>query len=75
MRTTVDIPDALYGKLKSHAAEQGTSVKKLLLRGAEVALGRMDTPRARTIQLPLIKGRGGRKVRLTNADIEKALSS
>jgi hypothetical protein len=75
MRTTVDIPDALYGKLKSHAAERGTSVKQLLLRGAEAVLGRDEAPRVRTIQLPLIKGRGGRKVRLTNADIEKALSS
>lgn len=38
MRTTVDIPDALYRELKSRAAHEGRSVKELILRGAESQL-------------------------------------
>jgi hypothetical protein len=74
MRTTVDIPDALYRRLKSRAAEEGVSVKRLLLRGAESAIAESPMPRQRTIKLPLIKGHGP-KVKLTNADIEKLLSA
>ena len=35
MRTTVDIPDALYRALKKKAAHEGHSVKELVLRGVE----------------------------------------
>jgi len=33
MRTSVDIPDALYRELKSKAAREKRSVKELILRG------------------------------------------
>jgi plasmid stability protein len=32
MRTTVDIPDALYRELKTRAAREGTSMKEIILR-------------------------------------------
>ncbi len=35
MRTTIDIPDPVYRELKSEAASEGTSVKKLILRSVE----------------------------------------
>jgi len=38
MRTTVDIPDPIYRELKTRAAAEGESVRKLLLRGAETIL-------------------------------------
>ena|SRR5450756_1685970 len=38
MRTTVDIPDNIYRRLKVKAAQDDTSVKTLLLRGAESVL-------------------------------------
>jgi hypothetical protein len=38
MRTTIDIPDALYRKLKGKAASEGRSVKELVLRGVEEQL-------------------------------------
>lgn len=38
MRTTVDIPDPLYRKLKGKAAREGRSVKELILRGVEQEL-------------------------------------
>jgi hypothetical protein len=51
MRTTVDIPDAVYRRLKSRAAREGTSVRKLIIRGIEVIV----EPKARgRIMLPLV---------------------
>jgi hypothetical protein len=48
MRTTVDIPDSTYRKLKSKAAQQGCSVNELILRGVEkeLALARSRGTRA-----------------------------
>jgi len=39
MRTNIDIPAPLYKRLKSHAAREGRSAKKLILRGVEGVLG------------------------------------
>lgn len=74
MRTTVDIPDVLYRRLKSHAAKEGVSVKAILLRSAQTALAPAPNSRRGTISLPLIRDPGP-KVKLTNADIEKLLSA
>ncbi|MHB8301835.1 MAG: hypothetical protein ACYDC6_03205 [Acidobacteriaceae bacterium] len=38
MRTTVDIPDALYRELKSKAAHEGCSVKDIVLSSILVRL-------------------------------------
>jgi hypothetical protein len=35
MKTTIDIPDALYRQAKIRAVEQGTSLRDILLRGLE----------------------------------------
>jgi len=35
VRTTIDIPDPLYRKLKGKAASEGRSVKELILRSVE----------------------------------------
>ena len=60
MRTTVDIPDSLYRELKSRAANEGRSVKELILRGVEQELRRPRKRHYRRISLPLIpSGRPG----------------
>ncbi|HUY81413.1 MAG TPA: hypothetical protein VMU92_06785 [Acidobacteriaceae bacterium] len=60
MRTTVDIPDALYRELKGKAAKEGRSVKEIILRGVEVEL-RPQTRRTlgstKRIRLPIIKSK------------------
>ena len=54
MRTTVDIPDQVYRRLKIRAASQGCSVKELVLRGVEAELGERKRARNRErIALPL----------------------
>jgi hypothetical protein len=51
MRTTVDIPDAMYRRLKSRAAREGTSVRKLIVRSIEVIVE--PKPQGR-VMLPLV---------------------
>ena len=38
MRTTIDIPASLYQRLKARAGNEGSSAKKLILRGVEQVL-------------------------------------
>ncbi len=69
MRTTVDIPDPLYRNLKSKAAEEGRSVKELILRGVEVELQLKPSRRWRPVTLPLIRSKQPGTVALDNAKI------
>ena len=38
MKTTIDLPDALYRRAKIRAAEQGTTLRSLLMKSLEVYL-------------------------------------
>ena len=38
MRTTVDIPDEMFRKVKVMAAEQGATVRELVLEGLEMVM-------------------------------------
>lgn len=68
MRTTVDIPDPLYRKLKTKAAGEGRTVKELILRGVETEL--QGKPRRRRyVTLPLIPSKNPGSVSLDNAKI------
>ena len=74
MRTTVDIPTPLFRELKARAAEQGATLRQLLTRAVEVELGHRaanrSSPPAR-VKLPLIRHRGGPKMRITNEDLAR----
>jgi hypothetical protein len=67
MRTTVDIPDLTYRKLKTKAAQQGCSVKELILRGVEkeLALARGR----RRVRLPIVRSKEPGTLRITNEEI------
>lgn len=69
MRTTVDIPDPLYRKLKSRAARERRSVKDLILRGVQDELEPRRNKTKRKISLPLIRSKRPGTVRLDNAKI------
>ena len=68
VRTTVDIPSALYRKLKEQAAAQGCSVRELILSGVRVTLLEGRRPRPRRVKFPLIVSKGP-KVDLSNDQI------
>ena len=60
MRTTVDIPDAIYRELKSRAAVEGGTVKQLLLRGAETVLREPVAKKVRRLRAPILNaGKAG----------------
>ncbi|MEZ5418532.1 MAG: hypothetical protein R2708_14480 [Vicinamibacterales bacterium] len=69
VRTTIDIPDATYRRLKAKAASDGRSVKSLLLDAAEQALAGAPAARPRRVALPLITTRRPGSLRLDNERI------
>jgi hypothetical protein len=69
MRTTVDIPDVLYRNLKSKAAEEGRTVKDLILRGVESELQLKPKRRRRRVTLPLVRSKQPGTMALDNAKI------
>ena len=68
VRTTVDIPEPLYRKLKAQAAARGRSVRELVLAGVRSVLLEGQRPRPKRVQFPLIASEGP-KVELTNEQI------
>lgn len=69
MRTTVDIPDPIYRKLKAKAATERRSVRELLLRGAELQLRARERKRRKRIRLPIVPSKRPGSVQLDNAKI------
>jgi hypothetical protein len=57
MRTTVDIPDPVYRRLKSRAASEGSSAKELILRGVHHVLKQSPHKSRRRIKLPIIRSK------------------
>ena len=61
MRTTVDLPDALYRQLKAHAALQGVPMKDLLVafveRGLRAPQGTAEAAAPTPRPLPTLHGR------------------
>lgn len=74
MRTTVDIPDALYRELKSKAAREKRSVKELILRGVEVELRPRSKERTRRVTFPLIPSKAPGTLDIDNAKIYELIS-
>jgi hypothetical protein len=68
VRTTVDIPVALYRKLKQQAAAHGQSVRELILAGIRNSLLFPRKPKRRRVHFPLIKATG-HTIHLTNEQI------
>jgi hypothetical protein len=69
VRTTVDIPDSLYRRLKTKAAGEGRTVKELILCGVETELKRKAPRRHRRVSLPLVPAKGAGTVYLDNEKI------
>jgi hypothetical protein len=72
MRTTVDIPDNTYRRLKSRAAAEGSSVKRLILESVEKELATRERKRGK-IKLPLVHSSKPGTLRLTNDEIYDAI--
>jgi hypothetical protein len=56
VRTTVDIPDALYRELKGKAAREGRSVKDIVLHAVQLEI-RADPKKVTRRRAPVIKSK------------------
>ena len=74
MRTTVDIPDSVYRRLKTRAATEGSSAKALILRGIEQVLKRGEKTSSRRVVLPIVRSKRPGTLRIDNAEIYKIIS-
>jgi len=73
MRTTVDIPDDTYRRLKIKAAEEGVTVRSLILRGVDRTLGEPQDKPKREIDFPLIRSARKDKIDLTREQVSEAM--
>ena len=72
MRTTIDLPDPLFRRLKAAAAVEGTSLKSLIARAVRKEL--TDPAKVKhKARFPLVRSRNPGKVVLTNDDIDRIL--
>ena len=74
MRTTVDIPDAIYRQLKSRAASEGRSTRALILRGVKEVLKTTRRKAGRKVSLPIVRSKRPGSVDLDNARIYEIVS-
>jgi hypothetical protein len=75
MRTTIDMPDALYRKTKAVAALRGSSMKDLIVRAVEADVNQPPVPskKPNRVKLPLIRATKGHKIDLTSFDFDDLL--
>ena len=74
MRTTIDIPDAMYRRLKARAAAEGRPAKSLILQGVEQVLAPQKSVGGRPVTLPLVKSRRPGCIRIDHASIYDIIS-
>jgi plasmid stability protein len=69
MRTTVDIPDAMYRRLKARAAREGSSTRALILKGVNEVLKAERRQSGSPVSLPIVRSKRPGTVALDNAAI------
>ncbi|HET7102226.1 MAG TPA: hypothetical protein VFJ52_13820 [Terriglobia bacterium] len=74
MRTTVDIPDEVYRRLKVRAALEGQSVRQLVLRGIEHAVEGPAVRPVRRLRTPILKLHRPGSIRIDNERIYDLIS-
>ena len=71
MRTTVDIPDPLYREIKIHAANEGRSIRDVILEGVQMRLANHSTAPAKPFKVPIIRSKRPGTLNLTNEQIDE----
>jgi len=74
MRTTVDVPDPVFRKMKATAALRGVSLKEFLLIAVEHEMEKKPAKKEHRVKLPLIRSKRPGTLNLTNAEIEDLLT-
>lgn len=73
MRTTLDIPDPIYRALKGKAAQEGKSVKAIVLRSVENELGLKKKKTGKRVKLPIVKSTHPGWLNIDNAKIAELI--
>lgn len=74
VRTTIDLPDALFRKTKANAALRGTSMKELIVAALEKDLNATPPKGAKSLTLPLVRMPKGKKLKLRGVDFDDLLA-
>ena len=74
MRTTVDIPDPIYRRLRSRAVSEGSTAKELILRGVEQVLKEKKTKSRKRVKLPIVRSKRPGELQIDNAKIYDVIS-
>ena len=69
MRTTIDIPDDLYRKIKVLASQRGTSVRQLVVDGLGLVARPVPPARKKRFEIPVIPSTRADKLELDNEKI------
>ena len=69
MRTTVDIPDGMYRRLKSRAAREGSSTRALILKGVKEVLKADRRKAGAHVSVPIVRSKRPGTVAFDNAAI------
>jgi hypothetical protein len=66
MRTSIEFPDSVYRQLKLRAAQEGTTIREIVLEGVAIRLrGSEETPRGkRGPRFPVIRAKNPGSLRL-----------
>ncbi len=76
VRTTVDIPDETYRALKIKAANEGVTVRHIVLRGIKSELEPpAPRPARKQFQVPVIPSSQPGTLQLTNEQIDDIMAS
>ena len=74
MRTTIDIPDPMYRRLKARAAGEGRSAKSLILQAVEQVLTAKPGTASRKAGFPIVPSKRPGSLQLDNARIYDVIS-
>jgi hypothetical protein len=74
MRTTVDIPDPIYRRLRSRAVSEGSTAKELILRGVQQVLKDKKKKSRRRVKLPIVRSKRPGELQIDNAKIYDVIS-
>ena len=74
MRTTIDLPDPLFKRVKAEAALRGLKLRDFIRRSLEQTLtGNSGRAKIRRVKLPLVQGDGKRSINPTREQLDASL--
>ena len=74
MRTSIDIPDEIFKKAKITAAEQGVTIKELVIRGLQKTLNELSA-KPDASRLPKLSSGNRKSYELSNEQIQSLLAA